>query len=574
LAIAGEQLLSVESVLGAMPAAALGATLVGERILVAPSGSGYWQRGQDDRDALLGRAVAALAAARETGVDAIVDVTTIEGGRDVALLRDAAEASGVAVVCATGLDAEADGVSAAFRSLTAAQLADVFVGELLIGIPGSGIRAGAITVAAGAVPTAFDDRAALAAAFAHADTGAPVLARAPGERLVALVDGLVGRGVDPERIVALDLDSAHVGWAVLEELGKRGVGLAFTCADDSAIDDDARAALVAYALRRYGAGRVALATGAVACRVAVPGAEPADDGAATRRLAALRARLESFGASKGILAETLRGAPGPLFAPLRESGGDERILVERDERVCKLTLNRPDVLNAMTAADLRRLTRELLRLWRDDEVGAVLVTGAGRAFTAGHDLTGGDLGAVGAGAWNDLFNVMWDFPKPTVSALNGTAVGGGLHLALACDIALCRDEAMVGESFVWIGACPDTGGHIYLQRSIGHQRAVELLTMGRKLNAKELADAGLFVSSWPTNEALLEEAMRMARQLSTGPRVSYKVTRSGLEFARLHGTAEVLAWEAEQEELMTKTHDMQEGVAAFLEKRPPAFRGN
>jgi 2-(1,2-epoxy-1,2-dihydrophenyl)acetyl-CoA isomerase len=252
---------------------------------------------------------------------------------------------------------------------------------------------------------------------------------------------------------------------------------------------------------------------------------------------------------------------------------DDRILVEQVGRVCRITLNRPEVLNALTVGDLRRLMRELLRVWRDDEVGAVLLTGAGRAFTAGHDLTATDLGAVGAGTWNDLFNLMHEMPKPTVAAINGTAVGGGLHLALACDIVLCRDEAMIGESFVWIGACGDTGAHTYLQRSIGHQRAAELLMMGRKLSARELADAGLFVSSWPTTEELLEEAMRMATHLASGPRVSYKVTRTGLEYARLHGTADVLQWEAEEEELMTKTRDMREGVSAFLEKRTPVFRG-
>jgi 2-(1,2-epoxy-1,2-dihydrophenyl)acetyl-CoA isomerase len=252
---------------------------------------------------------------------------------------------------------------------------------------------------------------------------------------------------------------------------------------------------------------------------------------------------------------------------------NQHLLIEREDRVCRITLNRPEVLNALSAADLRLLMRELLRAWRDDSVGSILFTGAGRAFTAGHDLTGGDLGAEGAGVWNDLFELLRELPKPTVSALNGTAVGAGLHLALACDLALCRDEATVGESFVWIGACPDTGGHLYLQRSLGYQRAAELLMVGRKLQAKELADAGLFVSSWPTVEALLEEATRIARQLAHGPRVSYTVTRKGLEYARLHPVEDVLRWEAEQEELMTHTRDMQEGVAAFLEKRQPVFRG-
>jgi len=243
------------------------------------------------------------------------------------------------------------------------------------------------------------------------------------------------------------------------------------------------------------------------------------------------------------------------------------------DRVRTITLNRPAVLNAMTVADLRMLMRELLRCWRDDDIGAILITGAGRAFTAGHDLSATDLGAVGAGVWNDVFAVLRELPKPTVSAVNGTAVGGGLHLALACDIALCLDDATVGESFVWIGACPDTGGHIYLQRSVGYQRAAELLMVGRKLPARELAEAGLFVSSWPTQEALMAEATRIATHLANGPRLSYAVTRAGLEYARLNSTAAVLAWEAEEEERMTKTHDMREGVAAFLEKRQPKFLG-
>jgi 2-(1,2-epoxy-1,2-dihydrophenyl)acetyl-CoA isomerase len=252
---------------------------------------------------------------------------------------------------------------------------------------------------------------------------------------------------------------------------------------------------------------------------------------------------------------------------------EPHLLVDRLDGVCRITLNRPQVLNALSAADLRLLLRELLRAWRDPGVGALLLTGAGRGFSAGHDLSGSDLGGEGAGVWNDVLGLLQELPKPTVAALNGVAVGAGLHLALACDIALCRDDATVGESFVWIGASPDTGGHVYLQRSIGHQRAAELLMMGRKLAAKELAETGLFVSSWPSEQQLQEEAMRIAQHLASGPRISYAVARRGLEFARLNTVRDVLKWEAEQEELMIKTHDMREGVAAFFEKRQPRFRG-
>jgi 2-(1,2-epoxy-1,2-dihydrophenyl)acetyl-CoA isomerase len=249
------------------------------------------------------------------------------------------------------------------------------------------------------------------------------------------------------------------------------------------------------------------------------------------------------------------------------------ILAESLGSVRQITLNRPARLNALTAGDLRQLMRELLRAWRDPKIGSVLITGAGKAFTAGHDLNGDDLGAVGAGVWNDLFAILAEMPKPSVAAVNGTAVGGGLHLAMACDLALCRNDAMIGESFVWIGACPDTGGTLYLQRSLGHQRAAELLMMGRKLAAREAAVLGLFTSTWPTTEALLAEAMNVATHLATGPRLSYAVTRAGLEYARLHSVREVLAWEAHEEERMAKTQDMRDGVAAFLEKRDPVFHG-
>jgi 2-(1,2-epoxy-1,2-dihydrophenyl)acetyl-CoA isomerase len=251
----------------------------------------------------------------------------------------------------------------------------------------------------------------------------------------------------------------------------------------------------------------------------------------------------------------------------------EDILETRSGSILHLVLNRPDQLNALSAAHLRRLMRILLRAWHDESIAVVLLSGAGRAFCAGHDLRSGDIGAEGATVWNHVFELLEEIPKPTVAAVNGLAVGGGLHLALACDLVLCVDEATMGESFVWIGASPDTGGHIYLQRSIGHQRAAELLMMGRKVTGRELAKAGLFTASCPTPEALLDEAMRVAAHLSRGPRISYAVTRRGLERARLHSVRDTLAWEAEEEQRMTHTRDMQEGIAAFLEKRDPRFTG-
>jgi hypothetical protein len=141
--------------------------------------------------------------------------------------------------------------------------------------------------------------------------------------------------------------------------------------------------------------------------------------------------LEACGVSDDDVGQALELGFATALAGGPDVEGHFRL--EQDDAVRKITLNRPEVLNAMSAYDLRRLMREFLSVWRDESVGSVLLTGEGRAFTAGHDLTSDDLGAVGAGAWNDLFELMRQQPKPTVAAVNGTAVDGGLHLALTCD---------------------------------------------------------------------------------------------------------------------------------------------
>jgi enoyl-CoA hydratase/carnithine racemase len=488
----------------------------------------------------------ASAVAREfvdAGVQAMLDTTPIERGRD-ALALAATAANGVAVKCCTGLSADPP---AAFRALNASTLADVFISELCNGIANSDIKAAAILLENDEPLSAFDETTLLAAVLAHAETGAPIVVRSPPSLAPARVASLLAHGVDPERIVILDVDAPRMDWETLEDLGRQGIVFGVT---GGGLAHDARAALLGFLLARFGARRV--------CVGDVSG------------VAELRTQATKAGVGPDVFQAALREGPRALLA-VDES--DQPLLIDTEDRVCRITLNRPERLNALSAADVRSLMRALLRAGRDEAVGAVLLTGAGRAFTAGHDLTGSDLGATGATVWNDLFNLLRELPKPTIAALNGTAVGAGLHLALACDIALCREDATVGESFVWIGASPDTGGHVYLQRSIGYQRAAELLMMGRKVPAGELANLGLFVSAWPSTEELMAEATRIATQLAHGPRVSYTVTRRGLEFARLHDTADVLEWEAHEEELMTLTLDMQEGVAAFLEKRAPRFVG-
>jgi predicted metal-dependent phosphotriesterase family hydrolase len=287
--------------------------------VLAPAGHAYWPLAGDEAERAAEAAMAALAAASAAGIASVVDVTPIEAGRDLALLARAAAAAGVNVICSTGLGAESEGVSPAFRSLTAVQLADVYIAELTDAVPGTSARAGAISVAAGREAGELDDRAALAAAFAHAETGAPVLARAVGPQLPELVDRLVGRGIDPDRLVACDLDAREAGWSVLAAVAKRGARLGFTYIGDDALDEDARAATIAYALRRYGPHRVCVGSGSAAWTRELPGAVTADGATGGAGYPGLLKRVASFGVPADLVREALADAPRALFLPLREA---------------------------------------------------------------------------------------------------------------------------------------------------------------------------------------------------------------------------------------------------------------
>lgn len=306
----------IQSAAGPVAANELGATLLGQHVFTAAPGFRYWPTIDGDRDATLARATAAFQALRRSGIGAVVDTTTIECGRDVHLIAEVSRASGVTIVCSTGLNAEADGVSSTFRTLSPERLADLYVAELAEAVPGTDVRTAAITLASGPQPGEFDETATLAAAFAYAETDAPVLVRAPAEQIEARVDRLIARGVDPERIVACDLDVAAISWAGLDGLGRRGIRLGFTAiGDESRLDGRARAALVAYALRRYGPASVCLGTDATSSRLASADAAELGGGApADVALAKFAQTILELGVSAELLREALTASVRALFS--------------------------------------------------------------------------------------------------------------------------------------------------------------------------------------------------------------------------------------------------------------------
>jgi 2-(1,2-epoxy-1,2-dihydrophenyl)acetyl-CoA isomerase len=248
----------------------------------------------------------------------------------------------------------------------------------------------------------------------------------------------------------------------------------------------------------------------------------------------------------------------------------------RDGGVLTITLNRPDVLNAFNGA-MHRALQDAYKEARDEEVRAVVVTGAGRGFCVGQDLTefresAGDIGHRLRGTYHRTILGLRSLEKPVVAAVNGAAAGAGLSLALACDFRLAADSATFVPAFINIGLIPDSGGSYFAARLLGYARALEWLASGRRLTAAEAHAWGL-VSEVVEADRLAERAAALAAELAAMPTRGVALTKRLLDHAQTATLEEQLEREAQLQAAATRTEDFREGVAAFLEKRPPDFKG-
>jgi 2-(1,2-epoxy-1,2-dihydrophenyl)acetyl-CoA isomerase len=248
----------------------------------------------------------------------------------------------------------------------------------------------------------------------------------------------------------------------------------------------------------------------------------------------------------------------------------------RDGAVLTITLNRPDVLNAFNAA-MHRALGEALREARDTAVRAVVVTGAGRGFCVGQDLTEfreapGDIGARLRDNYHPNIRAIRALEKPVIAAVNGAAAGAGMSFACACDLRLAADTASFIPAFINIGLIPDSGGSYFVTRILGPARAFEWLASGKKLTAAEAHAWGL-VSEIVEADALPRRASELAAQLAELPTRGIGMTKRLLDNAVGASLEEQLEREAQLQTAATQTEDFKEGVAAFLEKRPARFRG-
>jgi len=254
----------------------------------------------------------------------------------------------------------------------------------------------------------------------------------------------------------------------------------------------------------------------------------------------------------------------------------ETIKAEIKEGVGKLTLNRPESLNAFNEKMTSEVQSALSNFARDENIRCAVITGNGRAFSAGQDLKEVESDTSFSDSltrrYNPIIVLISRMQKPVVALINGVAAGAGMSLALACDFKIMSSTAKLLQAFIRVGLIPDSGSTFFLSRSIGYSRAFELASLGNELCADEALKLGI-VNRVFSQEEFKEGSEEIIQRLVKGPTKAYSLLKKAMNFALDHDLESTLEYEAYLQEIAGRTEDVNEGVKAFTEKRLPVFKG-
>lgn len=277
------------------------------------------------------------------------------------------------------------------------------------------------------------------------------------------------------------------------------------------------------------------------------------------------------------------GAPTPGGSSPQGDGAHLRVSRPRPH-VCLLTLDRPDARNAYSQRMIDALLASLRDAEDDPTIRCVVITGAGRAFSAGGDLKlmqqragmfAGDAVALAQRYRRTIQRIpkaLEDFNKPIIAAINGAAIGAGLDLACMCDIRVASSRARFGETFVKVGLVPGDGGAWVLSRAVGFAHAIELALTGDVIDARRALQIGL-VTHVVEPDALLDHALDIAQRIAANAPLAVQLTRRAFHQAHRQSLTQALETAASYQGMAQRTSDHLEGVAAILEKRSPEFKG-
>ena len=253
----------------------------------------------------------------------------------------------------------------------------------------------------------------------------------------------------------------------------------------------------------------------------------------------------------------------------------QNILVDRDENVGIVTLNRPNALNALNFQLVGEVAEALMEFERDESIRCIVITGAGeKAFAAGADIkemsdkSPIDMMMGGFEAWERIKRVR----KPMIAAVGGYALGGGCELAMYCDMIVASENARFGQPEILLGVIPGAGGTQRLARTLGKYRTMEMVLTGVQVSAQEMAEHGLVNRVVPKGEHLAE-ALKLAKTVAAQPPIAVRLAKEAVKAAYETSLEEGLEIERKNFYLLFATKDMREGMQAFIEKRKAEFKG-